>query len=149
VDTEAAVEVYCVKDRIVANAMAWWADMGVWGATKAVESVQSGAPDTEIGEAVARLLVMSRSTAVDPGRDATQILLRAAGVRSHPALVKQARFVFVRREANGSTVTLLPSARAAEGGGWITARAEDGIVLLGPTPASLGAALRVAIEMSR
>jgi hypothetical protein len=138
-----------VKGRIVMNAMAWWTDLGTWGATRAVTALSTDASDGEVGAALAELFEQSLTVPVDPGREATQVLLKAAGVRSHAALVKQARYVLARREENGTTVTLLPSAPGVEGGGWITCRPEEGITLETPSAVQLGEALREAISASQ
>lgn len=147
--TDAAVEVHCVDGRIAVSAMARW-DIAAWGGTDAIEVVAETVSDTGLGQRIDRLLELSTTATVDRGPGSAARLLEALAVRSHRELVRRARLVHVRREGDRAapTVTLIPSVPDAGGGGWVSAGPGEALVLIAPTTAELGAAVRTALSRS-
>lgn len=144
--SESVVEVYALHEKIVLTPLAWWEDLGAWTATNVVEVVGPTSTDEELGNAVIRLLKLPASPELDP--KASELTLRAAGVRSHAALVRQARYVFVRLDMGDGLLTVVGSVRDERGGGWATKHPDDGVVLTRPSPSEVGSAVNREIDSS-
>jgi hypothetical protein len=104
VSRQAAVEIYEVKDRIVLAPLVY-VDVSAWGATGQVTSLVTTASAEELGAALAESFEQGLLASEEAGREATKVLLKAAGVRSHAALEKKARYVIARRDEDETTVT--------------------------------------------
>ena len=118
--SERVVEVYEIKGRLTFGAMAWWDDRGAWGATSALSSVPPDADDEAVGSALSDMFDASARLPVETGPEATDALLKEAGVRSRAGLARTARYLLATRRTNGS-VHLAPTSR--RGGGWVEQRA--------------------------
>lgn len=135
------VTVYQRRNRIVFAPMAKWDDFGAWGSAGIQEVHDLTLPNDEIG-AILRRLIDSGATR-ELSDETVKPLLKAVGVRSHGALVREAAKVSASRF--GDELVLAPNRAAPEGGGWVEAETAASLDISDASDSELGEALRRAI----
>ena len=140
-------ELYEIGGQLTFNAMAWWEDLGAWGATLALMTLPPEADDVSLGSALTHMFEASARLPPETGREGTNALLKEVGVRSRAALLRAARNAFVSRQPGG-LVQIIPTERDEGGGGWVHLP-EGQIDLEDPSEQEMGSALRIAFAKCR
>jgi hypothetical protein len=121
--------------------MAKWDDYGAWGSAGIQEVHDVSLPESEIGAVLRRLI--DTDVARELSQETVKPLLKAVGVRSHGALMREAAKVSASRF--GDELRLASNVVAPEGGGWVEAEIAGTLKLTDVSDAKLGKALRKAI----